>query len=170
MKYNFRDKMLCNDKFKESFNNLVNSGRIIDIPDDIWEIIKSDNTIININNEELSFFDIFEKGYNEGRCYQCSTNLALLLYINDFDVSQVIGKNTYFKGTSGSPSGGHYWLEIKYNDDYYILDTSLLCMIKKYSSYSLGYNDIKSIKAKDMLLHGDYYNIYIKLKEGSKKL
>ncbi len=170
MEYKFRDKMLNNDKFKETFNNLLSSGRIIDIPSDIWKIISNDKTIININDENITFLDIFEKGYNEGRCYQCSTNLALLLYINDYEVSQVIGKNAYFKGTSGSPSGGHYWLEIKYNGDYYVLDTSLLCMIKKYSSYSLGYNDIKSINAKDMLLHGDYYNIYLKLKEGSKRL
>lgn len=166
MEYIFRNKLLSNDKFNETFNNLVNTNRIIEIPDKIWNIINSDKTIINIDNKELSFMDIFNLGLNEGRCYQCSTNLALLLLIYGYEVKQVIGKNTYFKGTKGSPTGGHYWLEIKYEDSYYILDTSLLCMIKKYSEYSLGYESIKSIDAKDMLLDGTYYSEYINLKKG----
>lgn len=164
MEYIFRDKLLLNEKFKETFNNLVNSNRIIEIPDDIWFIIEEDKTDIRINNTSLSFSDVLKQGYNEGRCYQCSTNLALLLYLYNYEVKQVIGKNSYFKGTTGSPNGGHYWLEIKYNNDWYILDTSLLCMIKKYSAYSLGYEGLKNIKAEDMLLDGTYYNIYLGLK------
>lgn len=169
MEYIFRNKLLINEKFNEAFNNLIKTDRIIDIPSEIWDIIAKDKTCINIDGESLSFFDVFKLGHNEGRCYQCTTNLALLLYLYGYEVKQVIGKNTYFKGTTGSPTGGHYWLEVKYNNDWYVLDTSLLCMIKKYSAYSLGYNDIKNIEAKDMLLHADYFNIYSDLKKGIER-
>ncbi len=164
MEYIFRNKLLLNEKFNENFNNLVKSGRIVEIPDDIWSIIEEDKSSIKIDGNDVSFAQILKEGLSEGRCYQCSTNLALLLHLYDYEVKQVIGKNHYFKGTTGSPNGGHYWLEVKYGDDWYILDTSLLCMIKKYSAYSLGYEGIKNIKAEDMLLDGNYYSIYLGLK------
>jgi len=166
MEFIFRNKLFSDEKFKFNFNNLVKDEKIIEIPNELWDIIKKDNRkIFSEENKSLSTYNILKEGYNEGKCYELTTNLALLFLLHGFDVYQVVGKNEFFKGTKGSPSGAHYYLEIFYNNTWYILDTSLLCMIKKYNTHILGYEETKKIKAEDMLLDKNYLKIYEELKK-----
>lgn len=89
------------------------------------------------NKQKMSLKDVFEYGYNIGNCL-----LTSYYVINIFENASICsGKVEILKGTKNSKNGDHVWIE----DEYYIIDTTLMIKIPKNNIYSNYYKKDSTI-------------------------
>lgn len=144
MNNKFRDELLENNKkFCELFNKLMEEDKIREYTDKLWDIILRDKTAIRINKEPLAFKDLFHQGLTEGRCKVCAFELLFLLDKFGIYSEAVYCENEFFKGTVGSYSGGHWYVEAIMDGEEVLIDTSLVITGTRESFLDLGHIPIK---------------------------
>lgn len=146
MENRFRLELLDKNKeFQNIFNELLEQKDIFEFDDNLNNFILRDRSSIWINNEPYAFKDLFHLNLNEGRCKRCVFELLFLLDKFGIYSEAVECVNDYFKGTAGSSYGGHWYLELHYNNDIYLIDTSLIIVGKKDSFEKLGHKIIRKL-------------------------
>ena len=127
----FWDLYKKNDSFRSVVDSGMSSNMIRFFDDDLWDKIKSQN-FISYDDRMKEFVDMFLLGYNIGNCVGASRQLSYSF--NDVDI--VSGVLPIIKGTlNAEKEGGHCWLE----NDYFIIDTSLMLVIDKSLRDDFGY-------------------------------
>lgn len=127
----FWDLYKKNDSFRSVVDSGMSSNMIWFFDDDLWNKIKSQN-FISYDDRMKEFVDMFLLGYNIGNCVGASRQLSYSF--NDVDI--VSGVLPIIKGTlNAEKEGGHCWLE----NDYFIIDTSLMLVIDKSLRDDFGY-------------------------------
>ncbi len=127
----FWDLYKKNDSFRSVVDSGMSSNMIRFFDDDLWNKIKSQN-FISYDDRMKEFVDMFLLGYNIGNCVGASRQLSYSF--NDVDI--VSGVLPIIKGTlNAEKEGGHCWLE----NDYFIIDTSLMLVIDKSLRDDFGY-------------------------------
>lgn len=166
MNYEFRNNLLqTNEEFKTIFNKLKSENKITDYTREIWSIIEKDKTPIKMQNNILTFKDLFEKNQTSGRCRTCAYELVMLLNKLGYFANAVYCMNKYIKGTIGSRGGGHWYVEAYINGKVTQIDTSLM-IISNGNFNLLGYEIIEKETLNDILrknidLHTYYDNMVI---------
>ncbi len=166
MNYEFRNNLLqTNEEFKTIFNKLKSENKITDYTREIWSIIEKDKTPIKMQNNILTFKDLFEKNLTSGRCRTCAYELVMLLNKLGYFANAVYCMNKYIKGTIGSKGGGHWYVEAYINGKVTQIDTSLM-IISNGNFNLLGYEIIEKETLNDILrknidLHTYYDNMVI---------
>lgn len=166
MNYEFRNNLLqTNEEFKTIFNKLKSENKITDYTREIWSIIEKDKTPIKMQNNILTFKDLFEKNLTSGRCRTCAYELVMLLNKLGYFANAVYCMNKYIKGTIGSRDGGHWYVEAYINGKVTQIDTSLM-IISNGNFNLLGYEIIEKETLNDILrknidLHTYYDNMVI---------
>ena len=166
MNYEFRNNLLqTNEEFKTIFNKLKSENKITDYTREIWSIIEKDKTPIKMQNNILTFKDLFEKNLTSGRCRTCAYELVMLLNKLGYFANAVYCMNKYIKGTIGSRDGGHWYVEAYINGKTTQIDTSLM-IISNGNFNLLGYEIIEKETLNDILrknidLHTYYDNMVI---------
>lgn len=166
MNYEFRNNLLqTNEEFKTIFNKLKSENKITDYTREIWSIIEKDKTPIKMQNNILTFKDLFEKNLTSGRCRTCAYELVMLLNKLGYFANAVYCMNKYIKGTIGSRGGGHWYVEAYINGKVTQIDTSLM-IISNGNFNLLGYEIIEKETLNDILrknidLHTYYDNMVI---------
>lgn len=166
MNYEFRNNLLqTNEEFKTIFNKLKSENKITDYTREIWSIIVKDKTPIKMQNNILTFKDLFEKNLTSGRCRTCAYELVMLLNKLGYFANAVYCMNKYIKGTIGSRDGGHWYVEAYINGKVTQIDTSLM-IISNGNFNLLGYEIIEKETLNDILrknidLHTYYDNMVI---------
>lgn len=166
MNYEFRNNLLqTNEEFKTIFNKLKSEKKITDYTREIWSIIVKDKTPIKMQNNILTFKDLFEKNLTSGRCRTCAYELVMLLNKLGYFANAVYCMNKYIKGTIGSRDGGHWYVEAYINGKVTQIDTSLM-IISNGNFNLLGYEIIEKETLNDILrknidLHTYYDNMVI---------
>lgn len=166
MNYEFRNNLLqTNEEFKTIFNKLKSENKITDYTREIWSIIEKDKTPIKMQNNILTFKDLFEKNLTSGRCRTCAYELVMLLNKLGYFANAVYCMNKYIKGTIGSRGGGHWYVEAYINGKTTQIDTSLM-IISNGNFNLLGYEIIEKETLNDILrknidLHTYYDNMVI---------
>ena len=166
MNYEFRNNLLqTNEEFKTIFNKLKSENKITDYTREIWSIIEKDKTPIKMQNNILTFKDLFEKNLTSGRCRTCAYELVMLLNKLGYFANAVYCMNKYIKGTIGSRDGGHWYVEAYINGKVTQIDTSLM-IISNGNFNLLGYEIIEKETLNDILrknidLHTYYDNMLI---------
>lgn len=146
MENKFRvDLLNSNKEFKNKFEALLNNKEIFEFDDKIKKFISRDKSYIWINNEPYAFKDLFHLNLNEGRCKRCVFELLFLLDKFGIYSEAVECINEYFKGTAGSSYGGHWYLEIPYDNKVYLIDTSLVIIGKENSFKAIGHKVIRKL-------------------------
>lgn len=166
MNYEFRNNLLqTNEEFKTIFNKLKSENKITDYTREIWSIIEKDKTPIKMQNNILTFKDLFEKNLTSGRYRTCAYELVMLLNKLGYFANAVYCMNKYIKGTIGSRGGGHWYVEAYINGKTTQIDTSLM-IISNGNFNLLGYEIIEKETLNDILrknidLHTYYDNMVI---------
>lgn len=151
MNYEFRNNLLqTNEEFKTIFNKLKSENKITDYTREIWSIIEKDKTPIKMQNNILTFKDLFEKNLTSGRCRTCAYELVMLLNKLGYFANAVYCMNKYIKGTIGSRDGGHWYVEAYINGKTTQIDTSLM-IISNGNFNLLGYEIIEKETLNDIL-------------------
>lgn len=142
--YKFRKELINRqNEFKKVFEDLLNSNEIQEFPDYLWDIIRRDRTSIRINKEPLAFKDLFNQDLTEGRCMSCVFEFLLLLDKFGIYSEAVKCENEYFKGTTGSTYGGHWYLQAIIENKIICIDTSLVVIGSEETFRKLGHKIIK---------------------------
>ncbi len=137
---------------EELYNNNIEFKKLIDIytktnqvryfGDSEYQKIISQN-FIPIVPDAKEFIDMFRLGYNSGNCAM----MARILSYSYDDVDIVSGVLPLLKGTfNAEKEGGHVWLE----DNYNIIDTSLMLVIDKSLKKEFGYIEEERLTAADL--------------------
>lgn len=118
-----------------------------------------------MQNNILTFKDLFEKNLTSGRCRTCAYELVMLLNKLGYFANAVYCMNKYIKGTIGSRGGGHWYVEAYINGKTTQIDTSLM-IISNGNFNLLGYEIIEKETLNDILrknidLHTYYDNMVI---------
>lgn len=146
MENKFRSELLTNNiEFNKKFKDLFEKGEIREFDESLNKFILRDRSSIWINNEPFAFKDLFHLNLNEGRCKRCVVEFVLLLDKFGIYSEAVECINEYFKGTSGSSYGGHWYLDVYYNNEVYSIDTSLVIVGKKDSFQGLGHKVVRKL-------------------------
>lgn len=140
MNYKFRNDLIeSNKEFGNIFKELFSNGEIKEFSTELKSIINRDRTVMKIDNEPLAFKDLFYQGLTEGRCALCSSQMVLLLDKFGIYSEAVRCVNNYFKGTTGSTYGGHWYIEANYKGKVVCIDTSLMIMGSVEAFKKLGF-------------------------------
>lgn len=145
MEKRFRLELLKNKEFNNIFNELLKNNLIMEFDDKLNNLILRDRSYIWINNEPYAFKDLFHLNLNEGRCKRCVFELLFLLDKFHIYSEAVECVNDYFKGTIGSSYGGHWYIELHYNNSTYLIDTSLMIIGKLSSFELLGHKVVRKL-------------------------
>lgn len=140
---------LKNEEFVSTLKNMISLNRVIHFEEDLF---MNELRQFKIKNN-MTFFDFFEQGLNEGTCGY--TSMILSLFLDDCYI--VLGINKYLKGTKNSPEGEHTWIESNGK----VYDTSLeLISFPK----DLVYEEVTRISKQELLLSPNYFilNSYVK--------
>ena len=141
----FRNDLLNkNLNFKNVFYKLIDNGEIHEFPNKLWELIVRDKTSIKIDSEPYSLKDLFHLNLNEGRCMTCVFEMVLLFDKLGFYSEAVKCVNEALIGTAGSSYGGHWYVKVKFFDEFFCIDTSLVVIGSMDSFDKLGHIVIKS--------------------------
>jgi hypothetical protein len=149
-KKNFMGDSLRNELIKKSpaLASIIEKysplGLISEFGEEEWEKIRKQN----FPDLPGGFYEVFERGINEGNCGAVSKRLS---YSYD-NVSLVNGILPMLTGTTGSPNGKHTWMETKD----YIYDTTLLLKINKQLKQEMGYID-EVVVGPDILNRDPFY-------------
>jgi len=140
----FRNDLIDNNKeFAMLFNMLLINKEIEEYPPKLWDVISRDKSSIRINSEPFAFKDLFKQDLNEGRCKLLVFHMLMLLDKLGIYSEAVECVNDAFQGTLGSSYGGHWYLEMKYNDKIVCIDTSLVIIGNVKSFEKLGHRIVK---------------------------
>lgn len=140
----FRNDLInSNKEFEVLFNSLMESEKISEYPNKLWEVINRDRTPIRINGEPFAFKDLFHLNYNEGRCKICTFEMVMLLDKLGIYSEAVECTNDFFVGTAGSIYGGHWYVEAKIFGNVVCIDTSLVIVGNSESFNRLGHKVLK---------------------------
>lgn len=146
MENKFRTDLLnSNKEFEKVFTKLLSRNEIVEFDEKLKEFILRDRSYIWINNEPYAFKDLFHLNLNEGRCKRCVFELLFLLDKFGIYSEAVECINDYFKGTNGSSYGGHWYLELVYNNKKYLIDTSLVIIGSEDAFNKLGHKIVRKI-------------------------
>ncbi len=163
MKNKFRNDLINNNtNFGDLFNRLMDEGKIEEFSEELCNFISRDRTSIRINGEPLAFKDLFHLNLNEGRCKILVFEFVLLLDKFGVYSEAVECINEAFSGTVGSSYGGHWYVEVKYANKIFCIDTSLEIVGGVEAFKELGHKVVKKydidtlFKQNPMLI--DYYD------------
>lgn len=140
-----KNELLSKDEhFAKIIDNYKTEGLIFNFDQEEWDKINSQN----FPDLPGGFIEVFERGINIGNCAATCKRMS---YSYD-NINIVTGTLPILKGTTGSPLGGHAWLE----DNKYIYDTTLLLKIDKCIKDKLGYKD-EVVLTWDKLMNDPFY-------------
>lgn len=163
MTYKFRNELFIKEpEFKNIFITLFNEGKIKEFDERLLNIIRKDKTAIKINGEPLALKDLFHQEITEGKCKLCVFELVLLFDKLGIYSEAVYAENVYFKGTAGSYSGGHWYVEVYFEKEPILIDTSLVITGTEDAFTMLGHKIIKKYDIDSLFKENseliDYYD------------
>lgn len=159
----FRNEMFKkSNEFESIFNTLLKEGKIKEFDDNLLNIILKDKTPIKVNNEPLAFKDLFHQEITDGKCKLCTFEFVLLLDKLGIYSEAVYVQNDYFKGTTGSYTGGHWYVEAYFEEEATLIDTSLVVTGTREAFKLLGHNIVKKYDIDSLFKENseliDYYD------------
>ena len=128
----------------------------------LFGLYQPDEGQIKINGEPLALKDLFHQEITEGKCKLCTFELVLLLDKLGIYSEAVYAENKYFKGTTGSYSGGHWYVEAYFEKKPKLIDTSLVITGTEDAFTMLGHKIIKKYDIDSLFKENseliDYYD------------
>ena len=124
--YDILKKLLQNEEIYNKIKKGVDSNKVFGFTDNLWEMIENQNL-----RAPFGFLDVFKDGANKGYCTVAAKQLSY-----SFDTCYICGGVLpILAGTDNCKDGSHTWIE----KDGYVIDTSLMLIIKDDFAKELGY-------------------------------